>query len=168
VLVDRYDKKLSRYIFRISGFDKQTIEDLLQEIFTKVYQNLNDFDDDFSFSSWIYRISHNVTINHVRDLKRRPKLVNIFDEDSDKDLMELLPSDVDMPKQLDREAARENVRQALFELPDKYREVLVLSYLEDKSYREISDILKRSVNSVSVLINRAKTKLKSKLEFLNR
>jgi len=168
VLVQRYEKKLFRYIFRISGFCRETIEDLLQEIFIKVYQNLNDFDDQFSFSSWIYRITHNVTVSHLRDGKKDMNVLSIEDEDSAKSLIELLPADVDLPKEFDRKNLSKELQKALMKIPDKYREVLVLFYIEGKSYKEISDILKRSINSVSVLINRAKMKLKPELEFLNR
>ena len=168
VLVQRYEKKLFRYIFRISGFCRETIEDLLQEIFIKVYQNLNDFNDQFSFSSWIYRITHNVTVSHLRDGKKDMNVLSIEDEDSAKSLIELLPADVDLPKEFDRKNLSKELQKALMKIPDKYREVLVLFYIEGKSYKEISDILKRSINSVSVLINRAKMKLKPELEFLNR
>ena len=167
ILVQRYEKKLFRYISRISGLSRETIEDLLQEIFIKVYQNLNDCDDQFSFSSWIYRISHNVTISHLRNGKKNMKLLSIEDEDFAKNFIEFLPSDTDIPKDFDRKNLSKIVQKALMKLPDKYREVLVLFYLEEKSYKEISDILERSVNSISVLINRAKLKLKPELEFLN-
>jgi RNA polymerase sigma-70 factor (ECF subfamily) len=78
-----------------------------------------------------------------------------------------LPANVDLPKELDRKNLSKELQKALMKIPDKYREVLVLFYIEGKSYKEISDILKRSINSVSVLINRAKLKLKPELEFLN-
>lgn len=168
ILVQRYEKKLFRYISRISGLCKETIEDLLQEIFIKVYKNLNDYDDQFSFSSWIYRIAHNVTVSHLRDGKNKMKLLSIEDEDFAKNFIEFLPAAVDLPKDFDRKDLSKKVHKALMKLPDKYREVLVLFYLEDKSYKEISDILERSINSISVLINRAKLKLKPELEFLNR
>jgi len=167
ILVQRYEKKLFRYIFRISGLCKETIEDLLQEIFIKVYQNLNDYDDEFSFSSWIYRIAHNVTVSHLRNGKHNVKLLSIEDEDFSKNLIDLLPDDTDLSKDFDRVELSKKVQKAMRELPEKYREILVLFYLEGKSYREISDILKRSINSVSVTINRAKSKLKPELEFLN-
>jgi RNA polymerase sigma-70 factor (ECF subfamily) len=166
VLVQRYEKKLFRYIFRISSLCKETIEDLLQDIFVKVYQNLNDYDKQFSFSSWVYRIAHNVTISHLRG-KRNVASLAIENEDFTKNFIEFLHADIDLPKDLDRKNLSKIVHKALMELPGKYREVLVLFYLEEKSYKEIGDILKRSVNSVSVLINRAKLKLKLKLKFLN-
>lgn len=167
ILVQRYEKKLFRYISRISGLGKETIEDLLQEIFIKVYQNLNDYDDEFPFSSWIYRIAHNVTVSYLRNGKQNVKFVSIEDGDSDKNLIDLLPDKSDLPKDFDKRYISKKVHEALIQLPEDYRDVLVLFYLEEKSYKEISDILKRPINSVSVMINRAKLKLKPELESLN-
>ncbi|MDD5489902.1 MAG: sigma-70 family RNA polymerase sigma factor, partial [Candidatus Moranbacteria bacterium] len=58
-LVERYEPKLMRYIRRISAATQEDAEDLLQDVFVKVYRNLNDFDQKLKFSSWIYRIAHN-------------------------------------------------------------------------------------------------------------
>jgi RNA polymerase sigma-70 factor (ECF subfamily) len=161
ILIERYEKKMFAYISRLAVLNKETIEDLLQEVFIKVYQNLNDFDEQFSLSSWIYRITHNVVISHLRNVKRTPIVKSMNDEDFNKNFIDLLPSDVDIPKEIARKEVGKRVHRSLLELPEKYREVLVLYYLEDKSYKEISDILERSIGSVSVLINRAKLKFKA-------
>jgi RNA polymerase sigma-70 factor (ECF subfamily) len=161
-LVERYEPKLGRYIFRLSRVDEQTIEDLLQEVFIKVYRNLNDYDDDFSFSSWIYRITHNEVMSFFRKNKARPKVVN-FEIDDSSEYIAMLPDDVDLPQELARKELSAKVRESIYELPEKYREVLVLRYLEDKSYNEISDILRKSMGAISVLMNRAKKRLKKNL-----
>lgn len=162
-LVERYEAKLGRYIFRLARLENETTEDLLQEVFIKVYKNLNDFDDSFSFSSWIYRITHNEVMSFLRNMKVRPKIVHPKSEEVDTEFINLLPDDTDLPAELAKKELGEKVRDAVYNLPDKYREVLVLRYLEDKSYDEISDILRKSVNSVTVLVNRAKKRLKKQL-----
>ncbi len=161
-LVERYESRLIRYVLRISSFDVATAEDVVQDVFISVYKNLNDFDRDLSFSSWIYRIAHNTVIDYVRKFKSRPMQVELDD-----DYVFLLPNDVDLPEEMSRKELSVFVKKILLELPEKYREVLVLRYLEDKSYKEIGDILRKSVNSVSVLINRAKDKMKAKLKSIN-
>lgn len=166
-LVERYEAKLMRYILRIAALGKETAEDILQEVFVKVYQNLNDFDSQFLFSSWIYKITHNVVISYIRKFYNGPKFVSIDDENFYKNFLDLVPGNSDLPKELDRKNIVKNVRAVLSELPEGYREVLVLYYLEEKSYKEISDILERPINSVSVMINRAKKQLKEKINFLN-
>ena len=65
-LVNRYQDKLFRYIRRITGVSMECAEDILQEAFIKIYRNLNDFDPDLSFSSWVYRITHNEALNHLK------------------------------------------------------------------------------------------------------
>jgi len=69
-IILRYEEKLLKYIIRISSLDLADAENLLQEVFIKVYKNIYDFDSKFSFSSWIYRIAHNVTIDHYRKNKK--------------------------------------------------------------------------------------------------
>jgi RNA polymerase sigma-70 factor (ECF subfamily) len=166
-IIERYEKKLTRYIFRIYSLRSESVEDVLQEVFIKLYQNLNDFDDQYSFSSWIYRITHNVLVSHLRKPEHRQVVISIDDEASARKLIEFLPADIDLQKELEKKDVAVKVGRALAEIPDKYREVLVLYYFEEKSYKEISDILRRSIDSVSVLINRAKAKLKIKLMSFN-
>ena len=63
IIISRYKDKLKRYILRISNIPQEDIDDLIQDIFLSVYENLNSFNTSLSFSSWIYRIAHNRTIN---------------------------------------------------------------------------------------------------------
>ena len=81
-LVDRYKGKLMNYIRRLTNINDDDAEDILQEVFIKVYLNLNDFNADLKFSSWIYRITHNQVISNHRRLKARPEgyAVNIDDQ----------------------------------------------------------------------------------------
>lgn len=166
-IIERYEQKLSRYVLRIYSLCKESVEDVLQEVFIKLYQNLNDFDDQYSFSSWIYRITHNVLISHLRKMDQKHVLVSIDNDDSARKLVDSLPADVDLEEEFERKDLVVNLEKALGKIPDKYREVLVLYYFEEKSYKEICDILRRSLGSVSVLMNRAKAKLKTELMFFN-
>ncbi|PIU78076.1 MAG: hypothetical protein COS72_03485, partial [Candidatus Moranbacteria bacterium CG06_land_8_20_14_3_00_43_56] len=74
-IVERYEAKLTRYIRRISAATQEDAEDLLQEIFVKVYRNLYGFDPSLKFSSWIYRIAHNQVISQWRKTKSRPQVL---------------------------------------------------------------------------------------------
>ena len=74
-LMEKYKAPLARYIIRLSNIDSDSAEDVLQDIFIKIYQNLNAFDQSLKFSSWIYRIAHNEIISHYRQLKARPQLI---------------------------------------------------------------------------------------------
>ncbi len=140
-LVDRYSAKLTRYIMRISASTREDAEDLLQEIFVKAYRNLNDFDQSLKFSSWIYRIAHNQVISQWRKMAARPQVIKF---EADEDFLKFIASDVDLSADTERKFAAEEVRDLLEELDGKYREVLVLKFLEGKDYKEISDILQLS------------------------
>ena len=160
-LIQRYEDKLSRYIYRISGLNKEDIEDLLQDVFIKVYQNLNDFDTSLKFSSWIYRIAHNQTISNYRKIKVRPVTVSI---DDDPLLANKIVYNKDLVQELDNELDLKLINKILDKMDKKYKEVLVLRFFDEKDYGEISDILQKPVGTVGALINRAKTQFKKTAE----
>lgn len=163
-LMERYEKKLKRYAKRISGLDEKDIEDILQNVFIKVYLNLNDFDGDLKFSSWIYRITHNEVISNYRKFYSKIKIVDAAENDK---LLERICSNIDIEKEIDLSYVKENVNKILAGMNEKYREVLVLRYLEEKDYKEISDILKKPIGTIATLINRAKTKFQQEAEKKN-
>ncbi|MBI5220956.1 MAG: RNA polymerase sigma factor [Candidatus Liptonbacteria bacterium] len=158
-LVARYEQRLFRYIMTIAKITRADAEDILQTVFLKAYQNLNDFDPDLKFSSWIYRIAHNETISHLR----RFRWHRTRNTELDETLAETLRSDSDIEQELSQKYRAAAVRLALQGLDGKYREVLVLRYLEDRDYREISDILKKPVGTVATLLSRAKRQLREKV-----
>lgn len=160
-LMRRYENRLLAYIFRLSNFSREEAEDILQDVFIKMYKNINSFDDSLKFSSWIYRITHNEVIDNFRKNKRRPQASDdIFDED----IINRIVEDFDIEKELDRGKLKEALFSFLDKIDNKYREVLILKFVEEKDYREISDILKKPMGSVATLINRAKKRLKAEIE----
>ena len=166
-LVERYEKKLLRYIQRISYFSSEESEEILQEGFFKAFQNLHSFDPDISsFNSWIYRIIHNETINQIRKKQSRPLLLSLFQkqDDSDDEEMIEIPDDFDLEKEFEQKEKQIYIRKLIQKLSEKYKTILVLKFLEEKSYEEISDILKIPQGSVATRINRAKSKLKELIQ----
>ena len=152
-IVERYEPKLMRYIRRISAATQEDAEDLLQEIFVKVYRNLYGFDTSLKFSSWIYRISHNQVVSHWRKTRMAQ---NVLKFEGNEDYLKILSSDEDLAQNVERKFTAEEVRRIINKLDEKYREVLVLKFLEGKDYQEISDILQKPLGTVATLINRAK------------
>ena len=155
ILIERYEDKLVRYIKRITSYNNDDITDILQNTFIKAYINLNSFNHDLKFSSWIYRISHNEAISFHRSKKSKPS-ISIEEED----LVDTLISDTDIETEYLDNEERQNILNSINLLPDKYKDVIVLKFLEDKDYVEISDILKIPEGTVATRINRAKSKLK--------
>jgi len=160
-LVRRYEQKLFRYISRISNLDKDDAEDVLQDIFIKVYKNLNGFDIDLKFSSWIYRITHNEVISNYRKYKNKVKVVSF---DKDEEFVKGIADELDVEENLSLGESKEKIFDILSKMNIKYRDVLILKFLEGKSYHEISDILKKPEGTVGTLISRAKKEFLKILE----
>ena len=159
-LVNRYKTKLLNYIHRLTNVNDDDAEDILQEVFIKVYLNLNDFNSDLKFSSWIYRITHNQVISQHRRLKARPEgyLIDIEDQAAKN-----LAAEINIEASADLGLLKQKIKLVLKFLEEKHREVLVLKFLEEKNYQEISDIIKRPTGTVASLINRAKQAFKKEL-----
>jgi RNA polymerase sigma-70 factor (ECF subfamily) len=159
-LMKRYESSLMSYIYRLSGMNRMDIQDILQEVFILVYQNLNDYNESFKFSSWIYRIAHNHTISVMRKNPNHTRNIS-WDEH---DLEQLIQSDFNLEESLIQKIGYENLLQKINLLPLKYREVVLLKFIEGKDYQEISDILKKPIGTVGTLINRARKILSKGIE----
>lgn len=160
-LVKRYEDKISRYIYRISGVRQETVQDIVQNVFLKVYINLNEFDDELKFSSWLYRIAHNETINYWRRNKKMKSSKISWDENEG--LKNVIKDDYNVEDEVYQKLTNEKLIKTIENLDAKYKTVIVLNYLEGKSYQEIADILKKPIGTVGTLISRAKKILAQKL-----
>ncbi len=152
-LYDQYELALLRYIRRIAAVNNEEANDILQEAFIKIWRNLNDFDQSLKLSSWIYRIVHNETISYWRKKKSFGKDQQVK---LNKDLFENIPSDFEVNE--DNQQKDMLTHKVLDLLPLKYKTVLVLKFMENMSYEEISDVLKIPEGTVATWINRAKKK----------
>jgi len=163
LIIGRYTDKLNRYLGKFLS-NKEDQQDLLQDVFIKCFININSFDIGQKFSPWIYRIAHNEAVNLLKKNSGRPFSFDIFDEalsfthpkakeDSESDSEKLL-----IKKYLD---------SILEELDSKYKEIIVLYFYEDLSYKDISDILKIPISLVGVRIQRGKKEIKKILEEKN-
>ena len=159
-LMKRYEMPLMNYIRKLSGMNRVDIEDILQEVFILAYQNLNDYDRQFKFSSWVYRIAHNQTVSMLRKRTKNDQDIS-WDEH---DLEQLVHSDVDIEQVLLQKMGYHDLLRIINLLPLKYKEVLLLKFVEEKDYQEISDILRKPMGTIGTLINRAKKKLLQEIE----
>ncbi|MCX6756700.1 MAG: RNA polymerase sigma factor [Candidatus Nomurabacteria bacterium] len=158
VLIDRYEAKLTRYIKRFLQ-NEEDITDIVQNVFIKVFVNLQSFDVDRTFNSWIYRIAHNETVTYLK--KRGNEKVSFLDFDTmfphpfaketadkgtlDKELEDLMTSSLSL-------------------IPLKYKEVLVLYYYEELSYQEIADVLHIPIATVGVRLRRGREQLEKHIK----
>jgi len=157
-IMNKYSPRITRYIYRIAGSSSFEIDDLLQNIFIKVYKNLNNFDSALSFSAWIYRIAHNEAIDYIRKLKIRPR--TIMNDEEEDFLFNIPDKNNDLIEDLNNNMIKDHILEIFSKIREKYRSVLILKYLEDKDYNEISDILKIPLGTVATLLHRAKKEFK--------
>lgn len=155
-LVTRYENRLIRYALRITH-NPDYAKDAVQQAFIKAYVNLNSFNTNKKFSSWIYRIVHNEALNLLKKEKRNVHL-------EQEHLEEMTAGSEEIIQELIGGEDAEELMKNLETLELKYRTPLLLYYFEEKSYDEISEILKIPIGTVGTNINRGKQKLKQHYE----
>ncbi|MCK5080885.1 MAG: sigma-70 family RNA polymerase sigma factor [Candidatus Moranbacteria bacterium] len=153
-LVDRYWQKLFWFVKRMSYFSSEDIEDILQEVFIKVYKNINSFDDSYRFSTWVFQITRNTTIDAIRKNSVRPQEVGLEQDDLK---MIFSENGIGIEEQMINKEKLKKAEKIINSLPLKYREVMILKFLEEKNYEEIMDIVKKPKGTVASLLNRGKT-----------
>ncbi len=152
-LITRYEEKLKRYARRFLAREDE-VEDLVQDVFIKSYTNIKSFNPELRFSPWIYRVAHNTFVN---ELKRKERYGStIFDTDT---MFAFMSAKERADTDTLTEENKKLIGESLSQLSPKLREVLVLHYFEDLSYKEISDVLQIPTTTIGVRINRAKEKL---------
>lgn len=162
----RYKNQITNYVYRmLDDYDRAV--DLAQETFLRVYTSAERYQATYSFSTYIYKIAHNLAISELRTRKRR-KLFSLPTFFSDKDSEEVEVEIEDTRQQLADDAMisdeqRAAVAKAISSIPEKYRAALILCHMEEKSYEEISEVLGLPVGTVKSRINRARNLLKEKL-----
>lgn len=160
-LVNLYQDSIYYLMMRIVK-NSNDAEDLTQETFGKAFRNLHAYSPQYAFSTWLYRIAVNNSIDYIRHKNNSPQCIDddlfnmtseqIIDRSSSNHTM--TPEDVVMDKQ-----RISMLRSAVQKLPEKYRKVVELRYYEELSYEEISETLNISLSNVKIQLLRAKNML---------
>lgn len=157
ILVERYQKQVFSLAYRLCG-DYDEAQDLAQESFIRIFQELPRFDVSRRFFPWMYRVAHNACVNQ---LQKRPRDMASIDDSFD------LSDDSDpssRPDQAyDRQERIRTVQEAIAALPETYRLPLVLKYLRHMSYQEIADQLELPVSTIETRLFRGRNMLKKAL-----
>jgi len=161
LLVERYESKLLRYGRKFLA-NQEDREDIVQDVFISAYQNIQSFDISQKFSPWIYRIAHNAFVNALKRKERSPFVLVDFDTV----LLHATSEESGLSEGEMREM-RDMIDRGLEALAPKYREVLILYYLEEMSYKEIAEIVQVPTGTVGIRIKRAKEALKEVYAQLN-
>ncbi len=147
--VERYYGRVYRLCYSFVR-DREEACDLAQDVFVKLLDRMDSFRAEADLSTWIYRIGVNTCIDSLRKRKRRAA------EPFDERYHDVAHSD----DFAEKAAVSEMVRDALMELPIKYRAVVILREFEDRSYREIAEVLECSVGTVESRLYRGREMLK--------
>jgi len=133
--------------------DKEDRKDLMQEIFVQLWKSFDNYNDEYKYSTWIYRISLNVAISFYRKEYSRSKISNPFTDD--------IFNFADTNDTEEKEMNLSILQQFISELK-QLDKALMLLYLEEKSYKEIAEIIGYSETNVATKISRIKNALKEK------
>jgi RNA polymerase sigma-70 factor, ECF subfamily len=157
-LVERYQTRLLNFIYRTIA-DRERAEDLVQEVFIRVYRHIHRFDRSKKFSTWIYTIASNLAKNELRNRSRNPLVLfqaikkNWQDEERPLQFEDSSTRPDDMYR---KRHLRALVEDAVSQLPEHHRQVFVLRELEGKSYEEIAEITDCNLGTVKSRLNRAR------------
>ncbi|MEE2775748.1 MAG: sigma-70 family RNA polymerase sigma factor [Acidobacteriota bacterium] len=159
ILVDQYQRPVFGLIVRMVR-DRGLAEDLPQDVFLKAYKALGSYDADRKFSSWLFKIAHNATIDHLR--RSQLATVPLVTDDPERaDLVDVLEDEAALSP--DRVAASSDLGRALDEsirqLRLAYREVVLLRHRDELSYQEIADIMGASLGTIKTNLHRARKEL---------
>lgn len=164
-LVHRYQRPLVSYIYRMTG-DYEAALDLTQEVFIKVYGALDKYRSEFKFSTWIYRISHNIAVDHLRkNGGREVSIERDAETDGASPFERHIISSAPTPEQWsERNERRGEIEQVVGNLPAAYRELIVLRHGHDFSYEEIAEVTGLPLGTVKNRIFRAREAMRKQLE----
>ena len=162
-LVDLYKDKMYHLAYRMLGSSHEA-EDIAQETFLRVYTNLDRYDENQKFSTWIYRIATNLCIDRLRKRKASYSLDAEMPDGEGADWYSLLPSNQPTrEEEVMLSETQEHIRKAIDTLPEKYKSVVILRYLQDMSLQEIGDVLDMPVTTVKTRVHRGREFLRKKL-----
>ena len=161
-IVYRYKDRLLNFIYRFLN-DLDRSEDLVQDTLLKLYTHKDSYREIAKFSTWLYTIAANLARTELRKLKRRKtfSVTELSHEDREFIISstDADPSDEHLSKNLEKK-----VQQALLELPDDFKTIIILRDIQELSYGEISKIVELPLGTVKSRINRGRVKLQQLLK----
>ncbi len=162
LLVERYQRPILSLIARMVG-DPSLAEDLAQDAFVKAYRKLGTFDRRRKLSSWLFKIAHNTTLDHLR--RARPETVALEATSDGDESWEVLRADE--AEEPDHRAERSELMArldgALGRLKPGYREILLLRFKEGLAYHEIAEVTGLAMGTVKVQLHRARKRLAAEM-----
>lgn len=162
ILVQRYQRRLTAFLSQLVG-DMELARELSQEAFVRAWSALERFDPRYRFSTWLFRIAHNLGIDQLR--RRRLQTTPLYRTDADGDEVEVVVPDLDKDPlgHLENRALASELRQIIEGLRPEYRELVLLRHFAGLSYQEIADFTEMPLGTVKNKLFRAHSVLRRAL-----
>jgi len=158
LLYDHYQPQIYRFIY-LKVSHREEAEDLTHQVFLKSWENITDYESyGFPFSSWLYRIARNQTIDYYRTKKSNIGLESIAETKASEDeeiILESIDASFDIQK----------IKEAVKLLSDDQQNVIILRFIEDLSPKETAEIMEKTEGAIKILQHRAIKKLKEILNY---
>lgn len=161
-IYDLFARKVLNFIYRMVNSVEEA-EDLTQETFVTVYQKLGSLKDNDKFEPWLFRIARNYVYQKYRSRPPAAISVDATDEEG-QEIIQLADERKNPDQEYQAGELREVIQNVVADLPEKYREVFVLSALKRLRYEEIAEIVGRSLPSVKTDIHRARLEVRKKVK----
>jgi len=162
ILVRRYQRRLAAFLSQLVG-DMELARELSQEAFVRAWSALERFDPKYRFSTWLFRIAHNLGIDQLR--RRRLQTMPLYRTDSEGDEVEVVVTDLDKDPlgHLENRVLASELRQVIDGLRPEYRELVLLRHFAGLSYQEIADFMEMPLGTVKNKLFRAHSVLRKAL-----
>ena len=162
-VLSRYRTPIYNLCWRMTRHDEDA-RDLAQEVFIKVFRLLDRYDEQYAFSSWLFRIATNHCIDHLRRQRLRFLSLERDGGIDDDDVEMQIPGDGPGPDVvLERREAMEKLEEVISELPPHYRVITLLRHDQQLSYEEIAEALQLPLGTVKARIHRARNMIQQLL-----
>lgn len=162
-IVEHFQGKVFAICFRMVG-NKHEAEDIAQEAFIRAYINIQSYDENRKFSTWLYRIATNLAIDRMRKKKPDYYLDAEIQGADGLNLYAQIPDDGVLPEdEVESLETQSYIQKEIMELPAKYRSIIALRFIDELSLKEISEILEIPVGTVKTRIHRGREALRKKL-----
>ena len=163
-LLENYRGAIFNLLYKMVR-NKEETEDLVQEAFIKAFRALPSFNEEYAFSTWLYKIAINNCIDHMRKKRLKTYSMDKPVQSKDGELDREFPDTSMSPdKQVLHEERTNIIETAIDELPENYKVAIILRHSEEKAYEEIAEILNIPLGTVKARIFRAREMLKKKLK----
>jgi RNA polymerase sigma-70 factor (ECF subfamily) len=158
-----YSRKILNYTYRLTG-SREEAEDLTQDTFVLAYKNLTSLKENGKFQSWLFRIAQNSVYQKYRGTRPQFDSLSEIEAPESSAAQELITPHRSPEDRLLSDELEQVVEKVINQLPDKHREVFILSAIQKMSYKEISEIVDRSLASVKSDIHRARVSVREKIK----